>query len=143
MAGYNTIRGLRVKYLSADPANAENGQVWYNSTTGNLRVDGIAGASSWASGGNLGSGRQSLTAAVTSTQTAGLVFGGNPAPLRTATEEYGGTSWTAGGAMSNARYQGGGAGTQTAGLVFGGYSPPPVLTATEEYDGSSWTGGGE
>jgi len=23
MAGYNTIRGLRVKYLSADPANSE------------------------------------------------------------------------------------------------------------------------
>ena len=41
MAGYNEIRGLRVKYLSADPANAENGQVWYNSTTGKLRVEGI------------------------------------------------------------------------------------------------------
>ena len=49
MAGYNTIRGLRVKYLSADPANPEAGQVWYNSTTGNLRVDGIALAASWAS----------------------------------------------------------------------------------------------
>ena len=30
MAGYNEIRGLRVKYLSADPSNAEDGQVWYN-----------------------------------------------------------------------------------------------------------------
>jgi hypothetical protein len=41
MAGYNEIKGLRVKYLSADPSNAENGQVWYNSTSGNLRVQGI------------------------------------------------------------------------------------------------------
>ena len=48
MAGYNTIHGLKVKYLSADPANPEDGQVWYNSSTGNLRVDGIALASSWA-----------------------------------------------------------------------------------------------
>ena len=48
MAGYNEIRGLRVKYLSADPSNAENGQVWYNSTTGNLRVQGI-GSGTWVS----------------------------------------------------------------------------------------------
>jgi hypothetical protein len=48
MAGYNEIRGLRVKYLSADPSNAENGQVWYNSTSGNLRVQGI-GVEAWAS----------------------------------------------------------------------------------------------
>jgi hypothetical protein len=35
-----------------------------------------------------------------------------------------------------------GAGTQTAGLAFGGYSPGVSLAATEEYDGSSWTAGG-
>jgi len=52
MAGYNEIRGLRVKYLSADPSNAEDGQVWYNSTSGTLRVQGI-GIASWSSGGNL------------------------------------------------------------------------------------------
>ena len=51
MANYNTIRGLRVKYLSADPAGAEDGQVWYNSTTGNLRVEGILGTAAWSSGG--------------------------------------------------------------------------------------------
>ena len=49
MAGYNEIRGLRVKYLSADPSNAEDGQVWYNSTTGNLRVQGI-GIEAFSSG---------------------------------------------------------------------------------------------
>ena len=52
MAGYNEIRGLRVKYLSADPANPEDGQVWYNSTTGSLRVDGIVQAAAWASAAN-------------------------------------------------------------------------------------------
>ena len=51
MAGYNELRGLRVKYLSADPANPEDGQVWYNSTTGNLRVQGI-GVAAWISGAN-------------------------------------------------------------------------------------------
>jgi hypothetical protein len=52
MAGYNELRGLRVKYLSADPANPEDGQVWYNSTTGNLRVQGI-GVGAWSSGSSL------------------------------------------------------------------------------------------
>ena len=70
MAGYNTIRGLRVKYLSADPANPEDGQVWYNAGTGNLRVDGIAIAASWASGGNLNQGRSGMASAQAGTQTA-------------------------------------------------------------------------
>ena len=38
----------------------------------------------------------------------------------------------------------GSAGTQTAGLGFGGYdlTPPGQSNATEEYDGSAWAGGG-
>jgi hypothetical protein len=46
-----------------------------------------------------------------------------------------------GGNMTTARYSLAGAGTQTAGLGFGGYTTT-VLNATEEYDGSAWTGGG-
>jgi hypothetical protein len=76
------------------------------------------------------------------TTTAGLVFGGIP-PVSTATEEWDGSSWTAGGAMSTARYNLGSAGTQTAGLAMGGnQDPPPVSAAGEEYNGSSWTAGG-
>ena len=92
MAGYNTIRGLRVKYLSADPANPEDGQVWYNSTTGNLRVDGIALAASWANGGNLGTARYSL--AGSGTQTATLAVGGNNPGANAVVEEYNGSSWS-------------------------------------------------
>jgi hypothetical protein len=33
----------------------------------------------------------------------------------------------------------GGAGTQTAGLAFGGFATP-FSNATEEYNGSAWTG---
>jgi hypothetical protein len=52
--------------------------------------------------------------------------------------------WASGGNMGTGRYALGGAGTQTAGLGFGGYAPPPVSysTLTEEYDGASWTSGG-
>ena len=83
MAGYNEIRGLRVKYLSADPSNAEDGQVWYNSTSGTLRVQGI-GIASWSSGGNLATGRSLLGSA--GTQTAGLGFGGLTGSITNATE---------------------------------------------------------
>ena len=50
------------------------------------------------------------------------------------------SAWSAGGALSTARYGLGGAGTQTAGLAFGGYATGFVFsTATEEYNGASWS----
>ena len=53
----------------------------------------------------------------------------------------GASAWSAGGAMITARYNLAGAGTQNAGLAFGGLAPASV-TCTEEYDGTSWTAGG-
>ena len=142
MANYNTIRGLRVKYLSADPAGAEAGQVWYNSTTGNLRVDGIALAASWASGGNLVNTRDSLMTAAQAPQTAAFVFGGhNASGTLTFSESYNGSAWTATNALPVSKQLGGGAGTQGAALCFGGQTAPPAVTraTTESWDGSNWT----
>jgi hypothetical protein len=59
-----------------------------------------------------------------------------------ATEEYDGTSWAGGGDLGTARFLLAGAGTQTAGLAFGGDAPPGRQIATEEYDGTAWTAGG-
>jgi len=73
------------------------------------------------------------------TQTAALAFGGLPAPggsSQTATEEYNGSSWTAGGALITAANQNAGTGTQTAALSFGG---TPNVTTTVGYDGSAWS----
>ena len=49
-------------------------------------------------------------------------------------------AWASGGNMATSRQQQAGAGTQTAGLAFGGGWP--TFNATEHYDGSAWTGGG-
>ena len=139
MAGYNTIRGLRVKYLSADPANSENGQVWYNSTTGNLRVDGIALAASWASGGNYP--QSGFGGAGVGTLTAGLGFAGQPTPLNTLTAEYNG-SWTAVNAMPSGRRYLGGFGIQTAAVAAQGTQiGAPETNTIVEYDGTNWTAG--
>jgi hypothetical protein len=47
-------------------------------------------------------------------------------------------AWASGGNLNQSRYSLAGAGTQTAGLVFGGYSAPSRRNETEEYNGSAW-----
>ena len=82
------------------------------------------------------------------TLTAGAVAGARtPAPASSnATEHYNGTSWTSGGNLPASIYLPGNqaAGTQTAGLAFGGDTGPgsSFPTASYEYDGSSWSSGG-
>jgi len=71
-------------------------------------------------------------------ETGLLRFGGGPG-TQTATLEYDGSAWTAGGSLNTARESSiGGAGTLTLGLVFGG---GPSIVATESYDGTCFTSG--
>jgi len=144
MADYQDIRGLRVKYLSADPSVTVPGEVWYNSTTGTLRSRLVSSA--WSSSSPLTTARNG--GGGFGIQTAGVFAGGyiGPTPYSNATEEYNGSGWSNGGNIGTAREaMAGGAGTLTAGLIAGGYLPAPTSAntdATEEYDGSSWTAGG-
>ncbi len=81
------------------------------------------------------------------TQTAALAVGGYlPATspnYGTLCEEYDGTNWTAGGALTedSGRSYIAGFGTQTAAVAGGGYAQPGAVSNSEEYDGSSWTAG--
>ena len=101
-------------------------------------------SAAYASGGNLSNARAQFGSAKQGTQNAGLAFGGyvfGPNANITATEEYGGASWTSGGALPGGQRQMGGAGTQTAALGYGGLTGMPNTTVLE-YNGSSWTAGG-
>ena len=134
MSDYNVIRGLKIKYLSADPSNPENGQVWYNSS--NLRVEGVVGTGAWASGGVVGSPGTTCAAG---TQTANVIMGGQRPGNTSNVEEYNGSSWSE---VNNMPYAAGnlsGLGTQTAALAFGGYLN---VTTTAKYDGTNWTTSG-
>ena len=78
------------------------------------------------------------------TQPAALVFGGqldsSPFASLDATEEWDGTNWTAGGALSTARLGLAGFGIQTATLAVSGQAyPSPTTADVESYNGSSWT----
>ncbi len=136
MAGYNEIRGLRVKYLSTNPSNPEEGEVWYNSTLGQLKGYVLSPASI-SSGGNLGTARTQAGGA--GTQTAGLIYGGETPSITGVTEEYDGSSWTGGGTCPAQKTDMHASGTQTAALWGGG---SPSSSGSFEYDGSSWTGTG-
>jgi hypothetical protein len=148
MTTYSDIRGYRVKYLASDPTlnTSTEGQVWYNSTSGTLKS--LVQIKAWSSGGNLSTARYHSGPATSAPSTAGMVAAGfsnsSPETATNVTEEYNGFSWSSGGNVNTARANLGGAGIQTAALIFGGYSGAPNVgyNLTEEYDGSAWTSGG-
>jgi hypothetical protein len=74
MTTYNELAGLRVNYLGSDPTlnTGNEGQVWYNSTTGTLRS--LVQLKAWSAGSNMTTARRGLGGA--GTQTAGLAIGG-------------------------------------------------------------------
>jgi len=141
MSIYRTLKGDKVKSVTSDPDNPKEGQVWYNSTTQQLKGRYIV-AAAWASGGNVNTGRGNQSFSPVGTQTAGLLFGGQnnglSPPKRGETEEYNGSAWTESGDLNTDRYRIAGCGTQTAGLGAGGYTLPGQTADTEEYNGSSW-----
>ena len=138
MATYQNIKGLRVKYLSADPSTATDGEVWYNSTSGTLKAR-VLGTAAWSSGGNVVSGR--INPACLGIQTASMMMGGHtPSGDSGLSETYDGTTWSEGNNLVINMDMAAGAGTQTAGLCFGGNQSPD--TETVEYDGTNWTEAG-
>ena len=132
MATYKAIHGVNIQYRDSD-ATAIEGDVWYNSATGKLKM--YASLGSWASGGNYP--RNMGEGGAAGTQTAALGFGGSPG-TPVATAEYDGSSWTDGGDLGTGRYAQGGCGTQTAGLCVSGYAGG-LKDEVEEYNGSSWS----
>jgi len=78
MTTYNQLAGLRVNYLGSDPTlnTGNEGQVWYNSTSGTLKS--LVQIKAWSSASNLPAATRFLAGA--GTQTAGLAFGGLTVP---------------------------------------------------------------
>ena len=141
MSDYKDIKGLKVQYVSSDPANPIEGQLWYNSTSEVLKARILRPVGSWSSGGDINTLRN--FAAGFGTQTSGIMAGGQP-PIGGLVESYNGTSWTEVGDLNTARSRAGGAGPDnTSGLVYGGFTDtgttPEEFTGNEEWNGTSWT----
>ena len=116
MATYKEIKGVTLQTRDEDP---------------------VVNAGSWSSGGSLNAGR---TVSGFGTQTAALAAGGFDYPPNVntnAVESYNGTSWSEVNEINSARREIGVAGTQPAGLIFGG--TPGSHNETEDWNGSAWT----
>ena len=57
MATYKEIIGTNIEVVSSDPSNPVTGQVWYNTTTDQLKARQQFVGNAWSSGGNLNTGR--------------------------------------------------------------------------------------
>ena len=75
MADYKQLHGTNIETVSSDPDNPVNGQVWYNSAEQKLKGFKENPAGSWASCGNLNTGRSLMGSA--GIQTAALAVGGD------------------------------------------------------------------
>ena len=95
--------------------------------------------SSWTETTDLNTARGLGAASFQGTSTASLMVSGQTTPtsMVAVTESWDGSSWTEVSDVNTARRSGGGAGTYTAALYFGG--GPGSDTETESWNGSSWT----
>jgi len=106
-------------------------QNWNSSTN-------IITAAAWASGGTVPyASRQNMSFG---TQTAAIACGGHPPGNLNTSVSYDGTSYSSTPNLNAAARIGGVAGTQSAGLEYGGIQPPGTYVANmQSWNGSSWS----
>jgi hypothetical protein len=115
---------------------AQEGQVWYNSSSRVLKGFGqFISSGAWASGAGMSSYANGIRGFGTQTAAIGVGFYGPSTPL---SFTYDGTAWSSINGLVNApgRYYPGGTGTTTAGICFGG---EPGKNNSEEWDGTCWS----
>ena len=119
---------------------AQEGQVWFNSTSNVLKGYGLsAPAGTWASSPSLNTGRAYSGSAGNAPDSA-MVFGGETPSATGATETYDGSAWTTVPATLNTpRTYVMSFGVTTASMCVGG--TPPQTAASETWDGTSWAEG--
>ena len=117
MATYKEIKGVTIQTRDEDPT---------------------VNAGTWASGGDLNTGRNEGGGA--GIQTAALMFGGRSPSFQDLTESYNGTSWTEVNDMSSpvAYLQSAGV-VYTAALGIGGHRTTAATANNESWDGTNWT----
>ena len=141
--GYsNTFNGGAMFYHYRQNNSSGYGSTLYGMTAGAGQRTASAGIFS-AGNATLSTARSRCNGFGTS-RIASIVVGGQNTggTYLTSTEEYNGSTITAGGNLSVAKNQPGSCGTLTVGFVQGGYTGSGGSSTSEEYDGSSFSSGG-
>ena len=138
MADYKEIKGKHILSIASDlDSSAGEGQIWFNTTSGDLKT--IIGIGSWSTGGNVNTQRYALAGA--GTQTAAWMASGyapTDAPVSNRHEQYDGSTWTEAADVNTARFHMySGTGSTTAALFTGGTKDPGTTGETESWNGSS------
>ena len=141
MSTYQELKGLKIKYLSADTSGDRKieGELFYNST--DFKLKSFVATAAWSSSGSVITAR--YNSGIGGTQTAAFLAGG-ATPDDSVTDdtyEYNGSGWTIGGDLAGADRLTTGSGTLTAGLVAGGWTGTANSGDSEEYNGTAWTEG--
>jgi hypothetical protein len=146
-AGGSTAPGARISTTeewTTQPSASlglQEGMLWFNSTSQTLKGYGTAAgipATSWASGGNLNTARDSLRGIGQNNSLAIALGGYDGTAVQVITEQYNGSAWTEVGDMNTGRSSGGSSGgaPYQDGIAFGG---TPTVAAAETWNGTSWT----
>ena len=135
MATYKGISGFKIKSLSTDPSTPLEGEIWYNSTSGTLKVAPLV-VPVWASGAT--NPYTAYDASGFGTQTAAVICCGTVPPTTNLANEYDGTSFSPTTVYPSPAQGADGDGPQTAGLIAGGYSGG-FLTLNCDYNGTAWS----
>ena len=115
MSEYKKIHGIHIQSLASDPSNLGAGQVWYNTTSNQLKITSNKTTGTWATGDTMGQTRYDAVGA--GIQTDAIGYGS----YYSATEHYDGSAWTAGGTrLENVSYSSGCGATSTTAINFGG-----------------------
>ena len=132
MATYKEIHGVKVQYRDSD-APAIIGDVWYNSSTGLLKMYSALGA--WSTGGELNTARRSGSVGADEKDLATYAGGSSS---HDETDQYNGSSWADVADLNTGRTATGGGGNKAAMRVVSG-STTARVAIVEEWDDSSWT----
>ena len=145
MATYKDIHGNNIPIRSSNPSDPITGEVWYNTTSNELKGEIFRTSAVFTSGGALPVPRNFGAGGGASQNAAWIAGGGDGSGNNSnATYLYDGSSWSPSGNMgtTRSRISYGNSGPQTAGLAVGGFQPPGSIVANvEEFGGSTWTSG--
>ena len=148
MSTYKGIKGFSIKYSSADPPVANEGEMFYNSTDQKLKIFGLVpGGTAWATGDNLAAVVKNARGA--GTVTSAIIFGGNnptddPANSSTnASQSYNGTAWSTEPTMSfyvTAHFANNDTNGLSSSIASGGYNNTTYgLSTATSWNGTSWS----
>jgi hypothetical protein len=92
MTEYTGIKGGKVQNFSSDPANPFVGQVWYNTTSSELKVRSSNASGAWTTGGSLNTARGDFSRSWNSNSSFSFWWSYSRWQLQEQTESYNGTS---------------------------------------------------